>query len=201
MLHILLFCVGIMYTPGPVNLLSLNNGLQRGLTAQLPFCLGVGVAMSVSMMLAGYAGSGLADTAFLPYVALAGCVFILYLAFKVLTSSVNLEPNAADEGVRGFRDGLLMQILNPKSFLVVLPVGTVQFPAEGIHGPAIALWSVGLGMLAFGAPTSWAAAGALIGRRIANPKWFRLFNLAMGLLLVFVALDMAWEQTILPLWG
>ena len=37
MLNIIMFSIGIMYTPGPVNLLSFNNGLRSRLTAQIPF--------------------------------------------------------------------------------------------------------------------------------------------------------------------
>lgn len=198
MLGIILFCIGLMYTPGPVNLLSLNNGLQNRSGAQAPFSLGVSVALCVWFMALGYAGSTLVNETLLPWLGILGCAFIAWLAVKVLRSRVSLEGGKRPSSMT-FKDGLLMQLLNPKAFMVAVPVGTVQFPAAGITGAQIALWSVGLALLAFGAPTSYAMMGALLGQRINRPWVFRAFNMVMGLLLLFVAADIAWTHVIVPL--
>jgi len=199
MLNIIMFSIGIMYTPGPVNLLSFNNGLRSRLTAQIPFSLGVSSALCVWFMLVGYAGSTLADQTMQPYLGVLGCGFILYLAWKVFTSRVNLDGPDRPSASLTYRDGLLMQLLNPKSFMVVLPVATVQFPAADITGVQIAVWSALLSLLGFGAPMAYAVAGMAVGRRVARPAVFRMFNLLMGLLLVFVAFDIAYHHVVLPL--
>jgi len=198
MLSIILFCIGLMYTPGPVNLLSLNNGLQNRSGAQAPFSLGVAAALCFWFMVVGYAGSTIVDDALLPWLGLAGCAFITWLAIKVLKSKVNLEGGRKPAAMT-FKDGLFIQLLNPKAFMVVVPVGTVQFPAAGITGPGIAVWSVLLALLAFGAPTSYAMMGALLGQRVNRPGFFRAFNIAMGLLLLLVAADIAWQHVLIPL--
>jgi len=199
MLNIIVFSIGVMYTPGPVNLLSFNNGLRNRLTALIPFSLGVSTALCVWFMLVGYAGSTLADQGMQPYLGVLGCGFILYLAWKVFTSSVNLEGLPVPSTSLTYRDGLLMQLLNPKSFMVVLPVATVQFPAAGITDVQIAVWSAVLSLLGFGAPMVYAMAGMAVGRRVTKPAVLRGFNLFMGLLLLFVAFDIAYHHVILPL--
>ncbi len=207
MLNIIIFCFGIMYTPGPVNLLSLNRGLRKRPGDLAPFALGVACALCAYFLLTGYAGGAVVNERVLPYLAVPGCLFIVYLAARVLTSPVAAlapttpgEPKAPDFSPT-FKDGLFMQLLNPKSFIVVLPVATVQFPAAGITGPGIALWSVLLALLGFGAPMSYAAAGALIGRRVESPRVFRLFNAFMGLLLLYAAGDIAYQNVYVPLIG
>jgi len=90
-----------------------------------------------------------------------------------------------------FRTGLLMQLLNPKAPLAVLPIATVQFPAAHIEGSAIAFWSLLLGMMAGGAPGSYLLAGARLGSFVRNPSVFRWLNILMALLLVYVAVDIA----------
>ena len=198
MLTIILFCIALMYTPGPVNLLSLNNGLQSRSAAQAPFALGVAAALCFWFLVVGYAGSSIVNPAMLPWLGILGCGFIVWLAVKVLRSKIDLDAGRRPSSMT-FRDGLFMQLLNPKAFMVVLPVTTVQFPAAGVTGPGIALWSAGLALLAFGAPTSYALLGSMLGRRIERPVYFRVFNTVMGLLLLAVAADIAWEHVIVPL--
>lgn len=199
MLSILLYCVGVMYTPGPVNIVSLNNGMQNRLAAHLPFCLGVGAALCFWFTLIGFTGGAVIGNDLMPYIAAAGTCFILYLAHKIITSEVGNVKG--ETGIRRltFRDGLLMQLLNPKSFLAVLPVTTVQFPAAGIEGGMIAVWAVGLSMLGFGAPLAYALFGSTVSARIQSARFLRAVNILMGLLLVAVAAEMAYDHVFLAL--
>ena len=87
-----------------------------------------------------------------------------------------------------------MQLLNPKSFLAVLPVSAVQFPTAGIEGIHILIWSAGLSALGFGAPLSYAALGAKMSKFVENPRGMKGFNRVMGVLLVAVALDIAYTH-------
>jgi len=92
-----------------------------------------------------------------------------------------------------------MQLLNPKSFLAVLPVTAVQFPAAGIEGVQIPFWSMALGTLGFGAPLAYAFMGAKVSKYIENPRFFKWFNYMMGAALIFAALDMGYQHVYLAL--
>ena len=199
MLEILLFSLGVMYTPGPVNILSFNNGLQKKLRAHVPFALGVASGLCIWFILVGYAGASVVDEAMLPLVGGLGVCFILYLAYKVMVADVEMTRSNGEGVSLRYRDGLLMQLLNPKALMVAVPVATVQFPSVGIAGVWIAVWSVGLSALAFGAPTSYAALGGILGKRVNGVRYFRWINTAMAVLLLAVALDMAYREVFLPL--
>lgn len=199
MLGIILYCLGVMYTPGPVNILSLNRGMNYRFTAHVPFSLGVGTAICFWFMLVGYAGSAIVGDDLMPVITALGVCFILYLAVKIITADVDTTRSGGKGAVLGFRDGLLMQLLNPKSFLAVLPVTMVQFPASDINGSAIAFWSFGLAALGFGAPMVYAFAGTNLSGFLARPVYLKWFNVIMGVLLIAVAMSMAYEHIYLVL--
>ncbi|WP_447926537.1 LysE family translocator [Vreelandella sp. EE27] len=199
MLGIIAYALGVMYTPGPVNLLGLNMGVNGQARRSVGFCLGVGSAMLVYLLVLGWAGAAWIDDQALVAVSALGCAYILYLAFKIARASGKLETEAATPRLLSFRDGLFMQLLNPKALVATLPITTLQFPAAGIQGASLAVWAVALALLAAGAPASYMLAGQLIGLRIQSPGVVKGFNGVMAGLLAAVALSIGFEHVWLPL--
>lgn len=203
MVEIVVYAIGIMYTPGPANLLSLNAGLNGRISSTLRFCLGVACAMLLLFLLFGYTGGWLVSPRYQWLISCAGSLYIAYLACKIAWASIGssaVEP-VVQEGVAdsnlSFQTGLFMQLLNPKAFIAILPIVTVQFPAAQISGSSILVWSLLLSCLAFGAPSSYMMMGARLGKLIRHPGYFRLLNLAMASLLLYVAADIAYNHVYL----
>ncbi|WNL40008.1 LysE family transporter [Halomonas sp. PAMB 3264] len=199
MLGIILFGVGIMYTPGPVNLLGLNVGINGQASRSIGFCLGVGSAMLLYLLVLGFAGAAWIGGQALVILSAVGCGYILYLAWKIARASARLKTADAPMRVFGFRDGVAMQLLNPKTPVAVLPIVTLQFPAAGIDGVSLVVWAVGLALLAAGAPGSYMLLGRLVGQRIQQPRLVKGFNLAMAALLAAVAVSIGIEHVWVPL--
>jgi threonine/homoserine/homoserine lactone efflux protein len=200
MVEIFVYAFGIMYTPGPVNLLSLNAGLNGQVSSTLHFCVGVGLAMLLLFLLFGYTGAWLINPNYQLLISLAGSMYIAYLAWQIASSSLTAQVSVEDKatkdktGTLNFRSGLFMQLLNPKSFVAILPIATIQFPQAQITGMSIGIWSFALASLAFGAPAVYLLMGARLGKLIHHPHYFRLLNLGMALLLVYVAGDIAYNH-------
>lgn len=91
----------------------------------------------------------------------------------------------------------MMQALNPKGIIAVIPITTIQLPAAGISGWHILIWSAGLSVLAFGAPFSYAISGSLLGSRIRQPGLFKSFNRLLAAMLIIVALKLGYSQAVL----
>lgn len=197
MLGIILFGVGIMYTPGPVNLLGLNVGINGQGRRAIGFCVGVGCAMLIYLLVLGFAGAAWIGGQALVMLSAVGCGYILYLAWKIARASARLDTASTPARVLGFRDGVAMQLLNPKTPVAVLPIVTLQFPAAGIEGASLVVWSAGLALLAAGAPGSYVLLGSLVGQRIHRPRLIKAFNRVMALLLAAVALSIGFEHV----WG
>ncbi|MFY8283106.1 LysE family translocator [Pseudoalteromonas sp. SSMSWG5] len=198
MADIFAYAIGIMYTPGPINLLGLSSGLNKQTRSHLGFFIGVGSAMFILFVLLGYLGLQVINPQFLPYVSLIGCGYILYIAWKVAKAKVQVSDTSADASL-SFFDGLFMQLLNPKALVATLPIATIQFPSADITGAAIVFWSLILAILAFGAPTSYSLAGLMLGKQVSRPGIFNVFNKLMAVLLVYVALMIAYEHVLTPL--
>ncbi|WP_415886442.1 LysE family translocator [Neptuniibacter sp. QD37_6] len=199
MVEILLYAFGVMYTPGPCNLLSLNAGIHGQIRSTLAFSLGVGSAMLVLFLLFGYVGAWFITAGYELFLSAAGSLYILYLAYKVALSAMAKTEVKANPNPMSFKEGLILQLLNPKAFIAILPIVSVQFPAAEISGYAIFVWSLLLSTLAFGAPSSYLFMGARLGKLIHNPRYFCGLNWAMSLLLVYVALDIAYQHIFLKL--
>ncbi|NIZ04237.1 LysE family translocator [Pseudoalteromonas sp. HF66] len=198
MADIFAYAIGIMYTPGPINLLGLSSGLNKQTRSHLGFFIGVGSAMFILFVLLGYLGLQMINPQFLPYVSLIGCGYILYIAWKVAKAKVQVSDTSADASL-SFFDGLFMQLLNPKALVATLPIATIQFPSADITGAAIVFWSFILAILAFGAPTSYSLAGLVLGKQVSRTGVFNVFNKLMAVLLVYVALMIAYEHVLTPL--
>lgn len=197
MVEILAYAFGIMYTPGPVNLLSLNRGLNG--QYRFNFCIGVGCAMLLLFVLFGYSGTLLFSDQYRILLSAAGCLYIFYLGYKIARANVTVsEPSQTDETL-SFRSGFLMQLLNPKAPVAILPITTVQFPAAGISGSMMIIWSVILATMAFGAPSAYMLMGKHLSQFISRPQYFRLLNSAMALLLFYVAADIGWNHVVLEM--
>ncbi len=206
MIEMLAYAFGIMYTPGPSNLLSLNAGLNSQVGPTLRFSMGVGFAMLLLFLVFGYTGSWLVNPNYQLFISCAGSLYIAYLAYTIAQASINpslensTEQSKAPASNLSFRTGLVIQLLNPKSYIAILPIVTVQFPAAEIAGSSILIWSLLLSILAFGAPSAYLLIGARLGKRISQPHYFRFLNLSMALLLLYVAGDIAYNDAYLK-WG
>jgi threonine/homoserine/homoserine lactone efflux protein len=199
MLAIVAYALGVMYTPGPVNLLSLNVGINGQARQSVGFCLGVGTAMLAYLLVLGWAGAAWIDDDALVVVSALGCSYIIYLASKIARSSADLSKPVNVPRLVSYRDGLVMQLLNPKAIVATLPITTLQFPAANIHGLSLVIWAFGLAILAAGAPGSYLMIGSLVGQRIKNPIIVKRFNWLMAGLLIAVALSIGYEHVWLPL--
>lgn len=199
MLAIVAYALGVMYTPGPVNLLGLNVGINGQARQSVGFCLGVGTAMLVYLLVLGWAGAAWIDDSALVVVSALGCSYIVYLAIKLARSSADLSSLDNAPRLLNFRDGLVMQLLNPKAIVATLPITTLQFPAAGIEGASLVVWAFGLAMLAAGAPGSYIAIGSAVGSRVKSPLFVKGFNGLMAVLLIGVAVSIGVEHVWLPL--
>jgi len=188
MIEIILYAFGVMYTPGPVNAISLNNGIQKQKIIY-SFCAGVSLALFILFSSFSLIGEKIMNESLLKCTSILGASYILWLAFKIFKSKVNTQETSGNNNLT-LRDGLMLQLLNPKSLMVALPLATVQFPAAGITGGYIFLWCFALAMLAFGAPMVYYIFGRLIGKNISQVRYLNILNKLMAIFLLFVGLNM-----------
>ncbi|EOW1328005.1 LysE family translocator [Klebsiella aerogenes] len=195
-MEIFLYTLGVMYSPGPVNFMGMNAGLTGQFKRTFGFFIGVGCAMFTLFIILGYAGEAVISHKYLPYISLVGSIYTFYLAFKMLTSNIQINSDSQEPDTSKtltFWNGFLIQALNPKGMLVVLPVTTVMYPAAHITGSMIFLVSILISFGGAGAPGLYSFFGAAIGKKIKNDSWLNLINKTMGIMLAIVAVFMAYD--------
>ena len=187
----LTFAVVTTFTPGPNNISSSSMGILFGYRKTLPYLIGIVSGFFLIMLLSSIVSSTL--YAVLPsietYMRLIGAGYIVWLAYKTLRSSYQLDGNEAP--VLGTRDGFMLQLVNPKGWVYGLTMYTTFL--AGITGevPLLFLSVVFLTCVAFCAISTWTITGATIRRYLRNPKIQQAINIILALLLVYTAISIA----------
>lgn len=185
------FALVASLSPGPVNLVGFNTGLTHGWRPALWHV--AGATLGFVVLLLGV-GLGLHEVlaawpALLWILRVAGALFLLYLAWKLARASGDLGSGAV-AACPGFRDGALLQWLNPKAWLAAA-AGVALFVGED-RGRLVLFAGLYL-VICFASLACWAVAGQWLRGRALTPGRLRLLNRALAALLVLCAASLLWE--------
>lgn len=172
-------------TPGPNNTLLTAAGANVGFFRSLPLMTGIMLGMQCILILVAF-GIG---SVLLLYPALhltlkiAGSAYLLWLSWKIATAKYEpLDTQVAPTTPLRFWQGGLLQIINPKAWIMAL--GAVA--SFSLAGPAylhsVAMISVGIALVNIAAGIIWILFGSLIGLFLRGRLAWMAFNIFMGLL-------------------
>ena len=161
-------------------------GAKAGVVRGLPCLLGVATGMGAMMFLVPLGLGTLVVERPLILEALhwGGALFLLWLAWKIGTSSSRVE-SMPDRDPVGYLGAALFQWLNPKSWLVSASAAGTFLGADA-GSPMLQAASLG-GLFVVAALPScflWLAFGAGVQRILSTHRRRRVFNAVMGALLV-----------------
>jgi len=182
------YCVLMSATPGPNNVMLATSGANFGYLRTVPHLLGVSAGVFALTMLACL-GLGAVFTQ-LPAIhgvlKIVGSLYLVYLAWKLAGASVS--QNSAGARPLSFLEGAAFQVVNPKSWMRAATVATVFMPAGAPPAQAALLvstvgWAVGLPCISI-----WTLFGVAIRRFLDSRRRLQVFNGAMGLSLLALAI-------------
>ncbi len=161
---------------------------QYGFKKTLRFCLGVGAGFFVIMILSSYFNLLLHNV--IPKVELPmmilGAGYMLYLAYKIITSTTSGNSNDGGK-YNSFPAGMLLQFVNPKGVLYgITVVSTFILPYHTSHS-SLWLLSLFLGFVGILSTASWSLFGSVFQKFLS--KYRQQFNIVMALLLVYSAMS------------
>ena len=188
-LHFLTYAVVTAITPGPNNLLSMQNGGRLGFRRALPFNLGVFVGFSVVMALCTLLCRLL--TTLIPKIQfpmmVAGAAYLLYLAWKTFRSSGPAE--AGNPAHSGFWPAVALQFINPKAYLYgIVSAELYILPAYPDQSLVQLGFTLLLAFIAFLCTLCWSAFGSAF--RFLFIHHAKATNTVMALLLVYCAVSL-----------
>ena len=187
-------------TPGPNNLILAGIAASRGLKRALPAIFGV--SLGFAFMIAA-AGLGLADVlhawpraAF--WMKVAGSAWLVYLAYRIATTTPRLPGDAGADEIAGKPDNApgfwhmaAFQWINPKAWSMVLAMMGVYAGHNIGYREDMLIMAALFAVIGTITAASWALLGAFAGR-ILNAAQLVWFNRVMALLLV-ASLALMWR--------
>ncbi|MFI7868376.1 LysE family translocator [Ectopseudomonas khazarica] len=184
-LPFILFASAASITPGPTNLLILGSASRFGLPIALTIALGASLGASLMLLVVGLGlGELLARTPLLQTaMTWAGAAWISWMACKLMRRDAAGIEARPIERRQGFVQGAVLQLINPKTWLMTLSVTAIFLDGQAspsrvtIHAALFLLVSTPCLL-------SWGLLGAGSARLLRQPSRLLLFNRAMALLLL-----------------
>jgi threonine/homoserine/homoserine lactone efflux protein len=200
-----LFAFVASVTPGPNNLLLMRSGARFGVAASVPHLVGIQVGFQGLLWLShlGVGALLLALPAAFTVLRWACFGYLLYLAFVIWRDAARSgEPQpaadtAAHETVAApaarpmsWLEATLFQLINAKAWMMTVTVATAFY--DGAEPTTLDLAVASVVCCAIGIPSMlvWNVWGASIDRVLKQPRYRRLFNYAMALLVLATAVWM-----------
>lgn len=183
-LGLLPFAAAMSFTPGPNNLLLASSAATFGFAKTIPQQLGVVIGFAVMTLVVGVGLATLLTRipVLLPVFRIASIAYMLFLAWRIWTSSG--IPRSEEARPSGFLAMAVLQWINPKGWMMVLgavPAFTTS-PAHALRDAV--LITTGFAGVGLASCATWALLGTAAGRLLKSERRLRLFNRAMALLLV-----------------
>lgn len=195
--HLYLTFLGVMavmaVTPGPANLFSVANGVERGKAGAMAGVVGMNAATLVWFGAAAL-GLGALVVAFpeaFRLISVGGAFYVAWLGVGALRGAFATASDPDAPTIRLGRsalvDGFMVQIANPKAVLFFTAVLPPFMDPGRPAAPQLALFAVatiGMDVLSMSA---YGLGGAALARRMGEPRFRRGFALLTGVLLLAAA--------------
>ncbi|MHC8391991.1 LysE family translocator [Pseudomonas sp. MDT2-39-1] len=186
LLPFLLFAFVASITPGPTNILVLNNSARYGFKATLPLILAACASAAFIVLLAG-CGIGEFLNRFPALQGILhwlGAIWLSYLAWQIFHSARERTVSSQSNQQRaGAWTAASLQWINPKTWMMAMTVVSV-FAAKGADLlTSVLTLSVIFFLVALPCLCLWAMLAVGTQRWIRSPHEIQCFNRSMGLAL------------------
>ncbi|MGI6466279.1 MAG: LysE family translocator [Sphaerochaetaceae bacterium] len=187
---LLAFTIAASFSPGPNTISTASMVLTFGYKRSLKYQVGILSGFFLVMVVSGFVASTI-TTRFpylIPFIRIAGSLYILYLAYLIVRSSV-VVTNEIGKPL-GYFQGMFLQFLNVKTLLVGLTVYStflVDLPHTLFWRVASASFFTSLAIVALALYSSF----ALFLLKILNsPKIAKVINIIFAVALLYTAIEL-----------
>ncbi|MGY4879461.1 LysE family translocator [Vreelandella aquamarina] len=170
-------------TPGPNNLMLLASGANYGFRKTLPHMLGIVIGLSGLILVVGGGLMALLDAYPVLKMALsaASVIYLLWLAWKV-ASAAPFKSNDEKGAPMTFLQAAAFQWVNPKAW--VMGLSAITLYAADTTLLSVFVVAGMFAVISFPAISIWAWFGMVVRQWLTSHLRYRVFNIAMAVLLV-----------------
>lgn len=189
----------LVFSPGPANIIFAASGAQVGVKRSMPLLIGVDLVFFVKSILIGF-GLGQAVQSYptvMNVVQLLGAFYLIYLAISFIQNIGSTSTEG--QKVLGFVDGLLVQLLNSKGWLMVfLMFSLFGEQAQTVFGDqGIWILVIWLAVLNVSMHLVWVKMGYWLSKVSSSSGYAKGLNWFYALCLLFVSLWLIIDN---PIW-
>lgn len=180
----LMLALALYATPGPATISLAAAGATAGFRRALPYVAGMltGFCMTVGLSAVGLGALFALHPAAFEIFRWLSFAFILYLAWRLARAGLPAVVDATPDRL-GYRDALVLNLLNPKAYIAAMAVITpFADPADGAFVTSVTFVIYLLPLVAI-TNLAWCLVGAVAGRRLATAPAGRYLMPAMAALL------------------
>ncbi len=178
LIALLIFLFPLAYSPGPGNMLFAANGARFGLRSTIPATVGYHIATVVVTFALGVGFSeaiAFAPSA-LSVIQIAGSLYVMWLAWKLWQAG---RTDSVDASPIGFRDGVVLLLLNPKAYVIIVLMFSQFLDTRGAYAQ-VALIAVVFTLNNLVAFTLWTVVGDRLAQAARSEENSRLLNRVFG---------------------
>jgi threonine/homoserine/homoserine lactone efflux protein len=182
------------FTPGPNNTLLMAQGINFGFRRTLPLILGVAIGFPFMIGCVGLGLGKIFDIYPTLYVVMkyAGAAYMLWLAWKIANSKPAGEGSAALGQPMNFIQAAAFQWINPKAWIMSMTaLSAYTVAAHYYMGVAFVVGT--FVVMGLSSASTWALFGVGLRHVMNDPRYFRVINLSLALLLVASLVPMLWH--------
>lgn len=173
-------------TPGPNNIMIMSSGLNFGIKKSLPHALGIFLGFLVIFLLTGF-GLGKLFIQFPEFhqsIKIIGGLYMLYLAYKIARSHVNVD-NLVPLKPLTFLQAFLFQWVNPKAWVIRMSaIAAYTVPDANIFYQVSLICLVFMIAGILPSVIVWLFFGASLKKILKTPTHRKYFNYTMSALLI-----------------
>ena len=182
------------YTPGPNNTLLMACGVNYGFRVSVPMIAGVGIGFPFQIFCIGF-GLGKVFEIYpvlLSVLKFAGAAYMLWLAWKIATSTPSSDESSKTAKPLTFLQGCAFQWVNPKAWIMgITAISTYTLAVHFYAGLAVVV--AVFVIMGFTSAATWALFGVALKNVMNDPRYFRMINLGLAGLLVISLVPMLWH--------
>lgn len=163
----------------------MTSGLNHGVKKSVPHLLGINVGFTLMLVILGMGlGSAFESYPLLHQtIKIVGVIYLAYLAWMIAITPTETQQLKKAKPFTFFQ-AALFQWVNPKAWVMITgAVGSYTTQTANIHLQVLMIAGT---FVLLGPPcgATWLLSGVSLRRFLENPKYLRVFNRSMALLLI-----------------
>lgn len=182
------FSLALSISPGPVNMMIITSGINHGFVKTLSFISGatIGFTLLLLMVALGLSNVFTLYPTLFSLLEIFGALFIIYIGYKIASSSGSLVIKETEQKKLKFYEGFLLQWLNPKAWVASIS-GVSMFVVDEL---SLTVFVIMYFIVCYVSLSFWGVLGQKATLFLNTNMRLKVFNMIMGAILILSALSL-----------